>query len=254
MIRFVSESVQAGDPLPRATSLVERADERGVPVRIIGGLAVRALCPQLPPRAVDAQDLDLVSVSKSSAEVGEFLAGEGFDPDTRFNSFHGDRQLRFAAPDASLSIDVMLDRLQMSHELELAERIERIPLTIDVGDLLLSKLQIFELNDKDVHDILHLLSCYPVAEGDQPRTIGLDRIGELVGSDWGWWRTTTRNLEHIIEREPDRLQGCDHDPLEQARALREHAEEVPKTMRWKLRARVGEKVRWYELPEEVEDA
>ena len=41
------------------------------------------------------------------------------------------------------------------------------------------------------------------------------------------------------------------DPIAQAKALAEVAESVPKGMKWQLRARVGDKVRWYELPEEV---
>lgn len=249
----MADSPQSVDPLPRATALVERADAAGVPIRIIGGLAVRALCPELPPRETDAQDLDLVAPSKRSGEVTEFLSGEGFEPDARFNGFHGDRQLRFSGS-GGLSIDVMLDRLNMSHELELADRIERVPLTIDVCDLLLSKLQIVELNAKDRHDIVHLLASHPIADGDEPKTIGLERIGGLLGSDWGWWRTATGNLEHVAEQEHDGIDEAPHDPREQARALLEHAHEVPKSMRWKMRARIGEKMRWYELPEEVEEA
>jgi len=149
-----------------------------------------------------------------------------------------------------------MDQLNMSHLLDFADRIDRMPYTLDVADLLLSKLQIVELNEKDVHDILHLLSAFPVKAGDEPGTIGLDRIGQIVRGDWGWWRTLTGNLDKVVqlaERERKDLlpAGRDYEPAEQARALRKHADEVPKTMKWKLRAKVGDRVQWYQLPEEV---
>ena len=248
------------DLLLRATELVERADEHGVCLRIIGGLAVRACCPTAPARAVDGQDLDLGSRSKEGNGVADFLSGEGYDGDTQFNAIHGNRQLRFGGGEPPLHIDVMLDKLVMSHELEFGDRLDRLPHTIDTTDLLLSKLQIVELNAKDLHDIASLLACYRVADGDEPGTIGLERFGEVVRGDWGWWRTATGNLDRLAggdvgtseERETFAAE-CDFDPAVQAQRLREYADEVPKTRRWKLRAKVGERKRWYELPEEVDE-
>ena len=144
----------------------------------------------------------------------------------------------------------------MCHILDFADRIDRLPDTLDVADLLLTKLQVFELNRKDVHDILHLFSGYPVAEGDEPGTIGTDRVGKLVGEDWGWWRTTTMNLEKVIlyaeGRPPDLVpEDPPFDPSAQARALLDACNAAPKTLKWKLRAKVGDRVQWYQLPEEV---
>lgn len=248
------------DLLPRATALVERAAENGVCLRIIGGLAVRACCPAAPPRAVDGQDLDLGSRAKEAKGVQEFLSGEGYEGDSQFNAIHGGRQLRFGGGDPPLHVDVMLDKLVMSHELDFGERLDRLPHTLDATDLLLSKLQIVELNAKDLHDIASLLACLPMTDGDEPGTIGLERFGEVVRADWGWWRTTTANLERLAEGAVGRAEEfeafaaeCPFDPAEQARRLREYADEVPKTRRWKLRAKVGERKRWYELPEEVDE-
>lgn len=257
---MVAAEPNSPDPLPRATELVERAGEAGVCLRIIGGLAVRALCPAAPPRSIDGQDLDLGSRSREANGVSEFLRGEGFEGDSQFNAIHGGRQLRFGGGDPPLHVDVMLDRLTMSHELDFGERLERLPHTIDSTDLLLSKLQIVELNAKDLHDIASLLASLPVSEGDRPGTIGLERFGDVVRGDWGWWRTATHNLDRLAEGDAGPqvdldawASECPHDPVAQARRLREFADEVPKTRRWKLRARVGERKRWYELPEEVEE-
>ena len=257
---LVAAEPNSPDPLPRATELVERAGDAGVCLRIIGGLAVRALCPPAPPRSVDGQDLDLGSRSSVARQVGDFLAGEGFEGDSQFNAIHGGRQLRFGGGEPALHVDVMLDRLVMAHELDFGERLERLPHTIDATDLLLSKLQIVELNAKDLHDLASLLACLPVSDGDEPGTIGLDRFGDVVRGDWGWWRTATGNLERLAAGDAGPqvdlaawASECPFDPAEQAQRLREFADEVPKTRRWKLRAKVGERKRWYELPEEVEE-
>lgn len=243
------------DPLVRATALVERADDADIPLRIIGGLAVRALCPAVPARISDEQDLDLASTSDAAGELSGFLTDRGFEPESRFNAIHGRHQLRFSATEEPLSVDVMLDRLQMCHELDFTERLERLPHTLDAADLLLSKLQIIELNAKDQADAVCLLSSVPVAEGDEPGTIGLDRFGEVVRRDWGWWRTVTGNLEHIIDAlssgRESVPEGATLDPCEQAESLRFCAEQIPKTASWRLRSTIGERMRWYELPEEV---
>jgi hypothetical protein len=162
----------------------------------------------------------------------------------------------FTTADGLTSVDVVMDRLRMCHELEFGSRIDRMPDTLDVTDLLLSKLQIVELNEKDVHDILHMLSAYPAQPGDDPGTIGFDRIGRLVAEDWGWWRTTTMNLDKVAtlaEGEHSDLvpEARRHDPVEQARALRSHCDTVSKTLKWKMRAKVGDRVQWYHRPEEV---
>jgi hypothetical protein len=129
-----------------------------------------------------------------------------------------------------------------------------MPLTLDVTDLLLTKLQIVELNEKDASDVLYLLSAYPLRPGDEPGTIGLGRFGAIVGGDWGWWRTVTRNLERIrslvASGRPTPPLGSPLDALEQIGSLEREAAAVTKTFRWRLRSLVGERVRWYETPEE----
>ena len=49
----------ASDPLPEATGLVRGAAEAGHQIKILGGLGVRVLCPDFPPRLRAGQDIDL---------------------------------------------------------------------------------------------------------------------------------------------------------------------------------------------------
>jgi hypothetical protein len=244
------------DPLDEALDLVARAERAGIRLRLIGGLAVRVLCPDFPPRIRNRQDLDLASTSAARPPLTELLIGLGYEPDRRFNALYGHKQLYFASP-RGRAVDVLLDRLEMCHVLEFKERIERMPVTIDVTDLLLSKLQIVEVNEKDVVDAVYLLAAYPVVLGDEPGTIGLDRIGAIVADDWGWWRTLTGTVEHIRDLAEARREdlvptGGGNDVLDALHLIKEAADTVPKTLRWKLRARIGERKRWYQVPDEEE--
>jgi hypothetical protein len=246
----------APEAFDEATTAVRDANARGVPLKLIGGQAVRLLCPLFPHRARTDQDMDFASVSSAKRSVMDYLAERGFIGDQRFNTLHGDRQMYFTTADGATSVDVIMDRLNMCHVLDFRDRIDRMPHTLDVTDLLLTKLQIVELNRKDLHDIVHLLSAYEVRGGDDVGTVGLGRVAKVVGDDWGWWRTVTGNLDTIV-----RLGAGEHadlipearrfDPLAQAKHVREFCDACPKTLRWKLRSKVGERVQWYELPEVV---
>jgi hypothetical protein len=239
-----------------AVEAARAAHARGVPLRLIGGQAVRLLTPDYPPRVRGDQDMDFASVSTAKRPVMDFLGELGFLGDRKFNLLHGDRQMYFTTADGRTSVDVIMDKLNMCHVLEFKERIDRMPYTLDVTDLLLTKLQVVQQNEKDVHDMTYLLSGFEVKTGDEPGAVGLGRFGAIVANDWGWWRTATGNLDRVIELLGGELRrlvpaGAAYDPVEQARALRAHADAVPKGLKWKIRARVGERVQWYELPEEV---
>ena len=244
------------DTYEAAVHVVQAANGAGVPLKLIGGQAVRCLTPDFPPRVRGGQDMDFASVSSAKKPVMDLLGELGFEGDRRFNTMHGHKQMYFVSPSSGTAVDVVMDQLHMCHVLEFKDRIDRMPLTLDVTDLLLSKLQVVEQNEKDVQDIVYLLAAHEVRDGDEPGTIGLRRVGAVLADDWGWWRTTTGNLDRVVELVRGDLAqlvpaGAPFDPVEQALAVRRHADAVPKSLRWKLRSRLGERVQWYELPEEV---
>jgi len=236
--------------------ICEAAAAERITVRLAGGLAIQYLTPEFPPRGGDRQDLDLATLSSDRRPLTGFLAGRGYVGDKNFNALYGHKQLYFQSAETGRSLDVLVDRLHMCHTVEFKDRLRRMPVTLDLSDLLLTKLQIVELNEKDAQDVLYLCSAYPVADGDEPGTIGLGRIRPVVGNDWGWWRTVTMNLDRITTLASGDGQGLvpaggKHDPVEQLVVLREAAEAAPKSLRWKARAKVGDRVRWYEMPEET---
>ena len=249
----------ADDPLPEAMTLVRSASEAGHQLKILGGLGGRVLCPDFPPRQRAGQDIDLACLGKSRRQVATHLEQAGCTPDKRFNNLNGDRQMYFMAP-SGRPVDVMVDRLSMCHTLDFRHSFSSAfgsaSPTLDPADLLLSKLQIFELNAKDAHDIVHLLSGVRVGNDASGPFIDPDRFGSVLSGDWGWWRTVTGSLNKLpdlVATQPGLAPPNPRfDPLTQAKQLLELAESVPKGLKWKTRARVGDRVRWYELPEEVD--
>ena len=245
----------SADPLPEALELVRGAAQAGQTLKILGGLGVRALCPDFPPRQRAGQDIDFACRGKTRRQVADHLERAGCEPDKRFNNLNGDRQMYFTAP-SGRPIDVMVDKLSMCHVLDLRPSFGSASPALDPADLLLSKLQIIELNAKDAHDIFHLLSGVQVGRDPAGPSIDPDRFGSVLAGDWGWWRTVTGSLAKLpglLAEQPSLVPPRPRfDPLAQARQLQDVADTVPKGLKWKLRANIGDKVRWYELPEEVD--
>jgi hypothetical protein len=254
-MRKMGDTIAETDLLKDAKSLIDRAAERSIALRLVGGLAIRMLTPELPPRSRTGQDLDFASSSSTRRALSGLLTELGYNPDKNFNALYGNKQLYFAHGDTGLAIDVLIDKLHMCHTLEFADRLGRMPYTLDAADLLMSKLQIVELNEKDADDCLRLLVTFRLEETSDPDTIDLRVFRSLVGDDWGWWRTVTLNLERInallYSGARPAIEGGRLDPGAQLQTLIAAAESVPKSRRWKLRARIGERKRWYEVPEET---
>jgi hypothetical protein len=242
--------------IEEAVRICKTAAGEGITVRLAGGLAIQYLTPRFPPRGGDRQDLDLATMSSDRRSLTQFLAGRGYVADKTFNALYGHKQLYFQSAETGRSLDVLVDRLHMCHTVEFAGRLRRMPVTLDPTDLLLTKLQIVELNEKDAQDVLYLCSAFSVRDGDEVGTIGLDRIRAIVGNDWGWWRTVTLNLDRITTLASGDGKGLvpaggEHDAVKQLAVLAKAIDAAPKSLRWKARAKVGERVRWYEVPEET---
>jgi hypothetical protein len=257
------------DPLAEALRIVELADDRGLLVRLMGGMAVRAHAPDWLARTRRKEvDLDFATRSKDRSAFYDLLATEGYTPDRQHNALFGRKQAYFVDEARRRPVDVLVDRLEMCHSFDFAERLSRSRPTLPVADLVLSKLQVVQINRKDVLDALALLAEHPLAEDDGAPdsatgtgAISVPRILSFTSADWGWWRTVTGNLDKLAAfldtelREGDLDLGVGRpprfDPAAQVAALRQAIDAAPKTSKWRLRASVGERVRWYAEPEEV---
>jgi hypothetical protein len=242
-----STSSPLADPVHEARRLLGLASERDVDVRVLGGVAIAlVIAPDEPLLPRSYQDIDLITERGNQRAVADLLREAGYEGDEEFNSFNSHRRLLFVDPEHKRQVDVFVGAFSMCHEIPLEGRLLAAEETLPVAELLLTKLQIFELNNKDLRDILSLLHHGP----EDP---DLGRVGECCAADWGLWRTSTMNAGRLAEALDDL------DVSEQARLrlrarvelLSTTLEAAPKTRRWKLRARIGDRVRWYEDPEDL---
>jgi hypothetical protein len=237
-----------------ARRVINAARERGVYLRVIGGLAVKLHCPSATHRELSRTygDLDCVGYRSQREEISRLLEDLGYEPNRRFNALQGHRRLLFENPELGFDVDIFLDVFPMCHELNFLHRLELDEYTVPVADLLLSKLQVVQLNEKDIKDTYALIKDHEIGETDDREVINSRRIARLCGDDWGWYKTVTMNIEKVVALADDYLEGEEKE-LVTSRLQRLHQiiEEAPKSMKWRMRARIGEKIRWYDLPEEV---
>jgi hypothetical protein len=232
----------SGSLLEAAGELTSIGRERGVALRPLGGVGVLLHCPaafSIGPHRSFA-DLDVAVPRGSAREVPGLFEAAGYEADRRFNALQGDRRMIFHGPVGK--VDVFVGVFEMCHRLDLSPRLGLEPDTLTASDLLMTKLQVVEVNQKDVDDAALLLSEHELAEGPGDH-VDLAYLRALVYDDWGLWRTTTGTLGLLAERR--------RDVADRARGVADALEDAPKGKRFRMRARIGERKRWYELPDEI---
>jgi hypothetical protein len=240
------------DPVAEGRRIAEAAAEKGIPIRVVGGVAIALTCPssRRPPLAREYADIDLASVGGAKKDVVDLLESLGYAGDKEFNLLHGHRRLYFWDERNQRKVDVFVDEANLCHRIDLKRRIDTVALTLSLADLTVLKLQVVETNEKDYLDICALFADHSLTVDDSG--VNSAYIAKLAASDWGLWRT----LGMVAERSQQfALQLPEFDAAElvaeRLRQLREGLDTVPKTRGWKLRSRIGDRMRWYELPEEV---
>lgn len=240
------------DPVSEGQRIAGAASDRSILLRVAGGVGVALRCPSASTSPLNRQyaDVDLVGLSKEREVTERLFVDLGYEPDTAFNALHGARRLFFWDRTNERQLDVFLDTVEMCHKLQLTDRLAVDQVTLPIADLLLMKLQIFETNEKDMLDIIALFADQELADDDTG--INVRYIEQLTGSDWGLWRTITMVAEKT-DHFSRSVEGLTHRSVVHARiaGLLGRLQASEKSRRWKMRARIGEKVRWYELPEEV---
>lgn len=243
------------DVLSEAMRLAKEAEETGVPLRLVGGVAIHAHASSGIHAALlrDLNDIDLAIPREASRSVAVLLERVGYEPERNFNALNVGRRALYWETGGSRKLDVFIDELRMCHVVPLTRRIEVDAPTIPLAELLLTKLQIFHLNEKDVRDMLVLLIEHEVGAGDR-ETVNADEIARLCAADWGLWRTVRLNIERV----KNALSAYDVSENETSRIasrlelLWSRIESQPKSRRWRARSTLGDRVRWYEEPEEVD--
>jgi hypothetical protein len=246
-------SAPLADPIAEARRLIELARSDGLVLRALGGVAVCLQAPGAMPRLPrQAKDIDLAAAKGASKSTARLLAQAGYVADEMFNALRGSRRLLFYDPANGRHLDVFIGEFSMCHDIPMTMRLGREPLTVPREELLLSKLQIVELTASDQSDVYNLLFHSDVSDDGAQGSIAASFIAGLCAADWGLWRTCQLNIERGLTN----LAGAALEPQERAlvasrlERLRARIDAEPKSMKWRIRDRVGDRVRWYAEPEE----
>jgi hypothetical protein len=226
-------------------------------MRLIGALAFRTHCPKYGYLQDELgrkfTDLDFASYPRFSKGIRNVLTELGYQEDKPVTQLFGEHRMLFHDPAFDRHIDIFYNALEFCHPVSFIDRLEVEQLTIPLAELLLEKMQIVQINEKDQIDTLMLLREHPIGDTDQ-ETINASLIARILANDWGFWRTVTGNLKlledatlrykQLIEEDRQVISARIHE-------LQDRIESAPKSLRWKIRARIGEKVKWYKDVEEL---
>jgi hypothetical protein len=245
------------DIVDEGRRVVSEANQGQVLVRALGGVAVHlhAAGGLHPGLSRPYADLDLVTTRKHGRATAALMRRLGYQPNERFNAMNGATRLVFYDPEHARRVDVFVEEFRMCHEIPIAARLHVDDETVPLAELLLTKLQIVRLNEKDLHDIWAILLEHALADHDDD-CVNSTRVAQLLAADWGLWRTTRQTIETARERlATSPLTASDRAAVDERLALLwERVEAEPKGLRWRSRAKLGDRSRWYEEPEEIAHA
>jgi hypothetical protein len=270
------------DLMEEAHTIIDAGNAAGVVLRLTGGLAVRHYAIDLEFAEREYSDIDLIGLKRRVGDVGEVFRSLGYVENKHVAMATTNGQLQFFVPTdqdvagsenesgtagtgigaytlpvmtelpPSDHIDVFLDAMRMDHQIDFRDRLEINTYAIDPADLFLSKLQIVTLNEKDVHDVITLVKDVYVDFHPHPGVLDLHHVAEVCAGDWGLYIDVMNNIDTVVEHVAD----YDLVPRDAARVRRtlelaqDMMTEQAKTLRWRLRARIGKRVRWYSEVEE----
>lgn len=251
----MSADADATGMAAQARDLQANLVKHGIAAKLIGGLAIALRCPDMGKHGLarDYHDVDVCARSRDGKKMDTAMAALGLEPHKHFNAMNYGRQMMYSNPVTGLHVDVFLDVLRMCQELPLSDRlaVDDHP-ALPVADLTLSKLQIVELTVKDKTDLLALLLEHALMPGDEAG-LNVDRVTDVCRANWGWWQSSHLTLEACRAHAATCLDPAALNLVsERIAALAEAIDAAPKTVRWKTRARIGTRAKWYELPEETQ--
>jgi hypothetical protein len=231
--------------------ILEAAQASGTPLKLVGGMAIELRSGPVPEGLGRTfGDLDYIARRRDRRAVEKLFELAGFVRDPASAQSAHRRQV-WEPPEGGEHVDVFLGAFEMCHTLHLEDRLGGPHPALPAADLLLTKLQIVELNDKDRTDLIRLLSTHLLGDSDADGVIELAYLTGLLGSDWGLFTTVTDNLRVLVSDQGMAATPEGRDAAEISQALLEAAEAAPKSSAFRMRARLGRRKQWYRLPEEL---
>jgi len=243
--------------IEEALRIVKLGEEQGIPFRLLGAIAIRLHCPRFNYLYAGMDrpltDIDYVTYGKFSPQIKKFFVSLGYTPNERIIAYYGKHRHIYWNEEKQWQVDIFFDELNMCHKVDFRGRLELDSPTITLTDLLLEKMQIVKINPKDIKDTIIMLREHQIGDTEE-ETINAPYIARILADDWGFWYTVTTNLNRVKRylgefgalTEEDRK-----DVAGKIDALLEVIDRTPKTTKWKLRAKIGPRLKWYNEVEEV---
>jgi hypothetical protein len=254
----VNHTPSESDFLQEGYRIIREGQEQGVPLRLLGSVAIRIHSPGQAHLIEDAQrpltDLDFMTYGRHNEAIRPLFERLGYRADEVVLQLFGKYRHIYYHDELGLHADIFFDKLSFCHEVDFRGRLELDPLTITVTDLLLEKMQIVEINEKDLKDVAILLREHGLGDDDN-EVVNTMYLEKRLHSDWGFTYTFLMNMGKVRDYvdEFSALNGEDRAVVKsRAYALIEHIEEMPKSRAWKMRAKLGTRKRWYNEVEDVE--
>jgi hypothetical protein len=243
--------------IKKALNLIESANKKGLYLRVMGAVAFRLHCPKfghLLGKARAITDIDLVAYNRQIGQIEKHFLENGYELRVTSIASVAARRRIFYDKQNGFSIDIFLDRLEMCHDIDFKGRLELDYPTIPLAEMLLEKLQIVQINEKDVKDVIILLREHEIGDKDE-ETINAKYIAKLLADDWGFYYTATTNLNKIKKLLDHYNELVENDKKlieDKIDGLLNIIEGEPKSLGWKMRAKIGTKKQWYRKVEEIQ--
>lgn len=235
-----------------ALKIVESGERNGIILRIMGACAIRLHCKNTPAVLKAHRkltDVDLMSYEKFESKMEELFKSLNYSPIPTImpRGITLGRHI-YVHNNIKLMVDVFFDKLEMCHTIDFRNRLHLDYPTIPLSELLLEKLQIVKIAEKDILDVIALLYEHEISESDEKDCINGKHIARLLSKDWGFYYTITTNLnkvesylakfEHLTQDEKTIV-------CKRIKKLIQMIESEPKSLSWKLRAKIGPSMKWY---------
>jgi len=259
MAGTVSDRQRLALMISEGKRLVEEGKKHDVHLRLLGAIAFQLQCPKFSYLSTKMDriltDIDFAGYSKEKDAMTKMMREFGYADEPSVTALFGHKRLIWDNQSNGVHIDIFLDKLEMNHDIPFKDRLDLDGLTIPLADMLLEKMQIVQLNEKDFIDTIMLLREHSISEnGNTPGTVDASYIARLLASEWGFYYTVTTNLGKVQSQltKYGELSAEDRDDITmKIGELLKRIEAEPKSFSWKMRAKVGPKSKWYRDVEEV---
>lgn len=225
-------------------------------LRVMDSLAIWLCCPQgrahlMPP---EKQQLDFAARASQRQDIQRVLGRLGYQTNQPADEFRSSPRLSFSNAARETDLKIYLDTFAMYHQLDLTPFLTPDSTPLPETALLLLRLQLVEMPEAALREMYALLLDHPVTPRDARGAIDLSRITRLCADQWGWYKTVLMNLQRLMAFAV-KSGAVDEKTIvvDRAAQIMQAIENAPKSLGWQARARVGESVRWYDIPSAAQE-